>query len=114
MKNSFAIGGLSRQLQKVGERIDALADSIRGSEETDTDLAELYESQLLDEVGHAQTLVLKMTELLVEATGDGETEANADEGCEGSVFAEGDLTAKKGEAEGDGESAPQNEGEGEK
>lgn len=94
MKNAQAIGGLSRQLHVVSERIDSLTMDISGSEQTNTDLAELYESQLLDEVGHAQALVLKMTELLVEATGEGET--NADEG-DGSAFTEGDLTAEKGE-----------------
>ena len=49
---------------------------------------------LLDELSCAQALVLKITEMTVEATG--EPEANADEG-EGSVFAESDLTAAKGE-----------------
>ena len=42
----------------------------------------------------AQALVQNITEMTVEDTG--EPEANADEG-EGSVFAEGDLTAAKGE-----------------
>lgn len=94
MKNIHAIGGISRQLQKASERIELLAMDIDGSEQTNTDLADLYTGHLLDEVGHAQALVLKMTELLVEATGEGE--ANTD-GGDGSAFAEGDLTAQKGE-----------------
>lgn len=94
MKNAYAVGGISCQLQKVCERIDTLTREIGQSEESNTDLAELYESQLLDEVGHAQALVLKMTELLVEATGEGE--ANTD-GGDGSAFTEGDLSAEKGE-----------------
>lgn len=94
MKNAYTVGGISCQLQKVCERIDTLTHEIVQSEESSTELADLYTSHLLDELGHAQDLVLKMTELAVEATG--ETGANADEG-EGSVFAEGDLTAAKGE-----------------
>lgn len=96
MKNIHAICGLGRQLQKVGERIEMLAMDIDGSEQTNTDLTELYIDHLLSEVGCAQTLALKITELSVEAAGDGEPEANSD-GGDGSVFAEGDLTAKKGE-----------------
>jgi hypothetical protein len=94
VKNAHAIGGLSRQLQKVSERIDLLAMDIDGVEQTNTNLADFYMEHLLDELGCAQALVLKITEMTVEATG--EPEANADEG-EGSVFAEGDLTAAKGE-----------------
>ena len=94
MKNAHAIGGLSRQLQKVGERIELLAMDIDGAEQTNTDLADFYMEHLLDELSCAQALVLKITDMTVEATG--EPEANADEG-EGSVFAEGDLTAAKGE-----------------
>lgn len=95
MKNAHAIGGLSRQLQKVGERIELLAMDIDGAEQTNTDLADFYMEHLLDELGCAQALVLKITEMTVEATG--EPEPNADEG-DASVFTEGDLTTGKGEA----------------
>lgn len=94
MKNAHAIGGLSRQLQKVGERIELLAMDIDGAEQTNTNLADFYMEHLLDELSCAQALVLKITEMTVEATG--EPESNADEG-DGSVFSEGDLTAAKGE-----------------
>ena len=96
MKNAHAIGGLSRQLQKVSERIELLAMDIDGTEQTNTDLSEFYTGHLLDEVACAQALVLKITELVVAATG-GEPESNADEG-NGSAFSEGDLTSEKGEA----------------
>lgn len=95
MKNAHAIGGISRQLQKVSERIELLAMDIDGTEQTNTDLSEFYTGHLLDEVACAQALVLKMTELVVAATGS-ESESNADEG-DGSVFTEGDLTSEKGE-----------------
>lgn len=94
MKNAQAIGGLSRQLQKVGERIEWLTMDIDGAEQTNTNLADFYMEHLLDELSCAQALVLKITEMTVEATGEPET--SADEG-EGSVFTEGDLTTVNGE-----------------
>ena len=100
MKNMQAIGGICRQLQKVSERAELLAMDIEGTEQTSTDLADLYLGQLMDEAGHCQTLVLKLTELLMEATGNaGEPGTNADNDGDGSAFAAGDLTAQKGEVE---------------
>ncbi len=52
MKNTQAIGGICRQLQKVSERAELLAMDIEGTEQTSTDLADLYLGQLMDEAGH--------------------------------------------------------------
>lgn len=105
MKNAQVIAGLSRHLQKVSDRIDMLAMDADYAEQNNADLSELYKGQLLDEVSCAQALILKITELVVDATGGEEPGVNGDEGGDGSVFAEGDLTAQKGKA------APAEEGE---
>lgn len=96
MKNAQVIAGLSRQLQKVSERIELLTMDANIAEQNNAGLSELYTGQLLDEVSCAQSLILKMTELVVEATDGEEPGVNGDEGGDGSVFAEGDLTAQKG------------------
>lgn len=97
MKNAQAIGGLSRQLQKVSERIELLAMDADGSEQNNSNLTELYMEHLLSEVSCAQDLILKMTDLAVEATSREEQGVNGDDGGDGSAFTEGDLTATKGE-----------------
>lgn len=100
MKNMNDIGGICRQLQKVSERAEHLSMDVEGTEQTNSELADLYLGQLMDEAGHCQALVLKLTELLMEATDNaGEPGTNADNDGDGSVFAAGDLTAQKGEAE---------------
>lgn len=102
MKNTQTIGGICRQLQEASKRAETLAMDIEMMEQGSPDTAEIFVGQLMDEAGHCQALVLKLTELLMEATDsdDGEPGTNADEdGGDGSVFAAGDLTAQKGEVE---------------
>lgn len=98
MKNAFAISSLSRQMEKVCEQIDCLAMGVQDTEQGIGDIAGTYQDMLLDELEHIQILALKLTELISQAVGE-EQETNTDEG-EGSAFAEGELTAVKGETEG--------------
>ena len=93
MKNAFAISGLSRQMEKVCERIDCLAMGVQDTEQGVGDIAGTYQDMLLDELEHIQILALKLTDLVSQAVSE-EQETNTDEG-EGSAFAEGELTAAK-------------------
>lgn len=92
MKNAYAISGMSRQMVKVCEQIDALAMGIQDTEQGIGDIADTYQDMLLDELEHIQMLTLKLTDLISQATEEGA--ANTDEG-EGSAFSAGDLTAEK-------------------
>lgn len=95
MKNAFAIGSLARRLIKTGEMLESFA---MGGQETISDypeMADVYHGLFIDEVEHLQILTLELTKLV---SGDTEDTSNADEGGDGSVFAEGDLTTGKGEA----------------
>ena len=99
MKNTFAISSLSRQLGRVCDQIDHLAYDAQEISGKPNDLCEFYEGLLLDEVEHAQVLMLRMTDLVSQAIE--EETANTDEG-DGSAFAQGDLDAKKtGDAAGE-------------
>lgn len=92
MKNAYAIGSLSRQMCKVCEQIDSLAMGVQDTEQGIGDIAGTYQELLLDELEHIQMLTLKLTDLISQATG--EENSNADEG-EGNAFAQGDLNAEK-------------------
>ncbi len=89
MKNAWAIMTASRQLSKVCEQIESLTSAIQEAEQSDNDIAEVYEGLLLDEMEHAQVLTLELTRLLSVDNGDTNTDG------EGSVFSGGELNDEK-------------------
>ena len=88
MKNGMAIGALSRQLKSAAERIGDLTMDIEQFEQGNEVMTDTCVDLRLDELEHAQMLVLKLTELITQAA-DENPMTNTDEG--GSVFAPGDL-----------------------
>ena len=97
MKNAYTISSIARQLGKVAEKLDSLAMGVQDTEQNASDLSEVYQGLLLDEVEHAQILTLELTKLAAESVGE---VSNAD--GEGSVFAPGELTTEKTGENGDG------------
>lgn len=94
MKNGAAIGALSRQLKAAAERIGDLTMDIEQFEQGNEDMVETCVDLRLDELEHAQMIVLKLTEFIAQ-TEEGNGQVNADEG--GSVFGPGELNANLGD-----------------
>lgn len=106
MKNAYTISSIARQLGKVAEKIDILAMGVQDTEQGASDVSEVYQGLLLDEVEHAQILTLELTRLTTESTSDdGSNNADGD----GSVFGPGELTAEKTGENGDGDNNGQPE-----
>ena len=93
MKNAYAISSVSRQIVKVGETLDSLVGGIQDTEQGVGDLSDVYAAMLMDELEHAQMLILKLTELITQE--GPETAAANTDGEGGSAFFEGDLTTEK-------------------
>ena len=108
MKNAYTISSIARQLGKVAEKIDSLAMGVQDTEQNASDLAEVYQGLLLDEIEHAQILTLELTRLAAEIAGEGEA-SNAD--GDGGAFVPGELTVEKPGENGDGGDGEQPEGE---
>ena len=96
MKNGMAIGALARQLKSAAERIGDLTMDIEQFEQGNDGMVATCLELRLDELEHAQMLVLKLTEFITQATEDA-TPVNTDEG--GSAFGPGELTDNAGEVE---------------
>lgn len=94
MKNGMAIGALARQLKCSAERIDHLTMDVEQFEQGNEDMVNTIVDLRMDELERAQMLVLKLTELITQATEE-ETNVNTDEG--GSVFGPGELNANAGD-----------------
>lgn len=94
MKYGAAIGALSRQLKSAAERIGDLTMDIEQFEQGNDEMVNTCADLRMDELEHAQMLVLKLTEFITQA-GDGEAAVNADEG--GSVFGPGELDSNAGD-----------------
>lgn len=94
MKNGMAIGALARQLKCSAERIDHLSMDVEQFEQGNEDMVNTLVDLRMDELERAQTLVLKLTELITQATEE-ESNVNTDEG--GSVFGPGELNANAGD-----------------
>lgn len=108
MKNAYTISSIARQFCKVAEKIDSLAMGVQDTEQSASDLSEVYQGLLLDEIEHAQILTLELTRLAAEIASEGEA-SNAD--GDGGAFAPGELTAEKPGENGDGGDSGQTEGE---
>jgi len=93
LKNAYAIDSVSRQLVRIAELIGGTVSGIQDTEQGIGDIDDVYSDILLDELEHAQMLVLKLTELIVDPD-QNSLETNAAD-SEGSVFAAGDLTSVK-------------------
>ena len=104
MKNAYTISSIARQLGKVAEKLDSLAMGVQDTEQSASDLSEVYQGLLLDEVEHVQILTLELTRLTAESVGEGGA-SNTD--SDGSAFGPGELTAEKtgenGDSDEDGE-----------
>ena len=99
MKNTMIINELSRYLAKTSELIEEFTHGIASNEmEGKSDFVSLYSDMRLDELEHAQRLMLLMTDAIVQDTPENSPAENADED-EGSVFAEGDLDCNKNDEE---------------
>lgn len=96
MKNGMAIGALARQLKSAAERIGDLTMDIEQFEQGNDGMVQTCQKLRLDELEHAQILVLKLTEFITQAAEDAPP-VNTDEG--GSAFGPGELTDKVGEIE---------------
>lgn len=94
MKNGMAIGALARQLKCSAERIDHLSMDVEQFEQGNEDMVNTIVDLRMDELERAQNLVLKLTELITQATEE-DSNVNTDEG--GSVFGPGELNAVAGE-----------------
>lgn len=91
MNNSNSICEVTRQLKLVCARLETLTFGIEQFEENNADMVDIYQNLRLDELEHAQVLVLKLTELITATEGEGKT--NTDDS--GSVFAPGELNYTK-------------------
>lgn len=87
MKNAYAISSLAHQLKAVAEKLETLSMGAQEMEQQSSDLSDVYQSLLVDEVEHVQILTLEITKAVVEAS-----EEHADDG---SVFGPGELTDDK-------------------
>ena len=94
MKNGMAIGALARQLKCSAERIEHLTMDVEQFEQGNEDMVNTIVGLRMDELERAQTLVLKLTEMITQATEE-ESNVNTDEG--GSVFGPGELNANAGD-----------------
>lgn len=94
MKNGMAIGALARQLKCSAERIEHLTMDVEQFEQGNEDMVNTIVDLRMDELERAQTLVLKLTEMITQATEE-ESNVNTDEG--GSVFGPGELSANAGD-----------------
>lgn len=94
MKNCMAIDTLSRQLKATAERIGDLTTDIERFEQCDSGMVDTCVGLRMDELEHAQMLVLKLTEFITQASAE-TFMSNMDEG--GSAFGPGELDSKVGE-----------------
>ena len=102
MKNAYTISSIARQLGKVAEKIDSLAMGVQDTEQGASDVSEVYQGLLLDEVEHAQILTLELTRLTTESTGADSEDGSSNADGDGSIFGPGELTAEKTGENGDG------------
>ncbi len=96
MKNGIAVTTLSVQLSEVAKRMESISIMTDQIEASNASVSGLAEELLLDELNHAQVIVLTLTSLI---SGNDENTAgvNTDEAGDGGVFAEGELEHVKGE-----------------
>lgn len=87
MQNSYVIASLAKALMKTSECIELMVNNTNEAEQQTPALSETYQDLILDELAHAQIIVLSLTKLL--AGGTEQTDG------EGSVFAPGELDDKK-------------------
>ena len=87
-----AVGEICRQLIHTCEQIGSLSNGIENT--PDPELAGVYHDMRMDELEHAQVLILKITEL-VTTDAPAFSREDEEEGG-GSVFAAGDLNVVKG------------------
>ena len=90
MKNAYAISSLATQLGKTAEQIQSLSVCAQDADNNAGTIGGVFEEMLLDEIEHAQIVVLELTKLIAPE------EENTDEGDAG-AFSEGELQDKKGE-----------------
>ena len=92
MKNYSAICTIARSIIKTCEKVETLTNAcLEIGTQGDDDLAGMYNEQLLGEVADLQQLTLRLTGITLPEDSDDV------QGDEGSVFAEGELNAVKGE-----------------
>lgn len=75
MTNENTIINLSGQLKAVAERVCNVVSGYEFVKDSDPEIAEVYERFVLDEVSHAQIIVLELTRLLTEGGEEKEDEA---------------------------------------
>lgn len=92
MQNSYVIASLAKALIKTGESIDMMVCNTNEADQQTPELSEVYESMILDELAHAQMIVLNLTKMLTGS--EDETGENQDEG---GAFMPDELNAKKPE-----------------
>ena len=92
MQNSYVIASLAKALIKTGESIDMMVCNTNEADQQTPELSEVYESMILDELAHAQMIVLNLTRMLTYG-GEGSVDFNRTD--EGSVFGPGELDDKK-------------------
>lgn len=92
MKNSFVIASLAKTLIKTAESIDMMVCNTNEADQQTPALSEVYESMILDELAHAQVIVLNLTKMLTEAD---EASADGKRTDEGSVFGPKELDDSK-------------------
>ena len=68
MKNAYAISSLAHQLKAVAEKLESLSMGAQEMEQQSSDLSDVYQSLLVDEVEHVQILTLEITKAVVEAS----------------------------------------------
>ena len=91
MEDSSAICDVTGQAIKTLERVCALTQGMNAVGADKTEVIDLYKDMRLDELEHAQLLVLQLTQLVSgELIMDGEG---------GSAFGPGELNYNKGETE---------------
>lgn len=82
MKNAYAINSLARQLIKATEKLDSLATGVQDTEQNASDVSEVFQGLLLDEMEHVQILTLELTKV-VAASAEEVTGAEDSSGSEG-------------------------------
>lgn len=92
MQNSYVIASLANVLTKTCESIEMMVCNTNEADQQSPELSEVYESMILDELAHAQMIVLNLTRML---TGGDERSVDFNRTDEGSVFGPGELDDKK-------------------
>ena len=92
MKNVSTISNLASHLKASAERLSELAFDVDSAEDgyRPEGFGELMDEQFMSELEFAQRCLIMLTNLVMEAEGQGHT-AGDGEGGEGSVFGAGEL-----------------------